>query len=221
MAHMPDMTYPENGLSLTHSSSITIDFNVLDALSPVIIKSIGLPNGMKVGPSEAWLKSRTNSEYVSKVHNAAFDWTFTTDYPGTLNVPGSIQEGSNDRIDFDRLTRKDKILWFKEIDLFEDELADHGTAGCSVKIRVMETCFFVLLRYFLRIDNVFVRFYDTRYYHEFGKDFVVRERTINEANIPDLKLDDEHLYMLVTPHELYNVVPQTSLAIDKINLSKL
>jgi hypothetical protein len=32
--------------------------------------------------------------------------------------------------------------------------------------RVMKNSFFVLLRYFLRIDNVLVRINDTRFYHE-------------------------------------------------------
>ena len=33
----------------------------------------------------------------------------------------------------------------------------------------MKSSFFILLRYFLRIDNVLVRIHDTRYYHEVNK----------------------------------------------------
>ena len=94
-------------------------------------------------------------------------------------------------------------------------------AKSSVTIRVMSDSFFVLLRYFLRIDNVFVRFYDTRMYHEFGKSYILRERTTHEAPIPELPLkEDEAPHLLTSPAELYNYVPEKELIVDKISLPK-
>ena len=39
----------------------------------------------------------------------------------------------------------------------------------------MDNCFFVLVRYYLRVDGVCVRILDTRIFHEFGTSSVLRE----------------------------------------------
>lgn len=61
-----------------------------------------------------------------------FDWTFTTTYTGTISN-FEIQE-TNERIDVDKLKRREKILFYHDLTLFEDELHDNGIAVCSVKI---------------------------------------------------------------------------------------
>lgn len=235
MNHLPDMTYSNNYLRLEHSpSGLVLEFNVLDSLIPVIVKSIGLPHGLKVSPSEAWLRARMDCEYTRNVKNAEFDWTFSSDYQGTfrlINGQGytDIDECQNplqsllttncpERINMDKLKQRNPIEFFDEIVLFEDELADHGVSNCSVKIRVMSDCFFILLRYFLRVDNVFVRFYDTRYYHEFNQPYIIREFTNRETTIADLP--DLSPALLINPAELYNHIPQKSIQIDKITLPK-
>jgi len=62
-----------------------------------------------------------------------FDWTFTTDYSGTLTGDFTVTP-TDTRIDLDKLRRREKILFYHELLLFEDELHDNGTAVCSVKI---------------------------------------------------------------------------------------
>lgn len=62
-----------------------------------------------------------------------FDWTFSTQYAGTLQ--GGIQvETTSERIDLDKLRHKDRILFYQDLTLFEDELHDNGIAVCSVKM---------------------------------------------------------------------------------------
>jgi type 2A phosphatase activator TIP41 len=39
----------------------------------------------------------------------------------------------------------------------------------------MDDSFFLLVRYYLRVDGVVVRILDTRIYHEFGSDHLIRE----------------------------------------------
>ena len=39
----------------------------------------------------------------------------------------------------------------------------------------MSDSWFVLVRYYLRVDNVVVRIFDTRLYHEFGTNYILRE----------------------------------------------
>lgn len=61
-----------------------------------------------------------------------FDWTFTTDYTGTIS--GFDVNETNERIDVDKLRQRDKIMFYHELTLFEDELHDNGIAANSVKI---------------------------------------------------------------------------------------
>jgi len=55
----------------------------------------------------------------------------------------------------------------------------------------MPNSFFILLRYFLRIDNVLLRMNDTRYYHEFDSDFILQEYTSREAKVQDLNVSKQ------------------------------
>ena len=48
----------------------------------------------------------------------------------------------------------------------------------------MPSCWFVLLRYWLRVDGVTIRLRDTRCFHAFGKSTVVREHSLKEAPCP-------------------------------------
>lgn len=50
----------------------------------------------------------------------------------------------------------------------------------------MPTCFFVLQRLWLRIDGVLFRMVDTRVFHEFGTDYVLREFQAKEAAFRDV-----------------------------------
>lgn len=68
-------------------------------------------------------------EHVAK----PFDWTFTTDYQGTL-LGGLQAEASDLHIDLEKLKKREQILFYSDVTLFEDELHDNGTAICSVKI---------------------------------------------------------------------------------------
>lgn len=48
--------------------------------------------------------------------------------------------------------------------LYEDELGDNGCSMLGVKVRVMPSGFLILQRFFLRVDNVVFRIFDTRMY---------------------------------------------------------
>lgn len=61
-----------------------------------------------------------------------FDWTFTTNYMGTITGLNVLD--TDEKIDLEKLKRKDKILFYHDLTLFEDELHDNGIASLSVKI---------------------------------------------------------------------------------------
>jgi len=65
-----------------------------------------------------------------------YDWTFTTLYQGTMPPETTVERQpapSPVQIPLDKLKLPDPIYWFDEVHLFEDELADNGTAELSIK----------------------------------------------------------------------------------------
>lgn len=87
----------------------------------------------------------------------------------------------------DKLRRPDPILFFDEVDLYEDELGDNGMSCLSVKVRVMPACLLLLSRFFLRLDNVIFRVRDTRVYVEFETGQVLRDYCTMEGAYAKLK----------------------------------
>ncbi|KAK5643635.1 hypothetical protein RI129_007480 [Pyrocoelia pectoralis] len=179
LPHLPEMVFPNNVLSLTHSSGVQIEFNALDALKLVSNGELAL----KVSYADAWKESRDPSNLMEKIK--PFDWTFSTNYSGSFSGPLHI-ESTEERIDIERLKEREKILFYQELMLFEDELHDNGIASCTVKIRVMPSSFFILLRYFLRVDGVMVRINDTRYFHDFSTQYILKEYTNRESPVQRL-----------------------------------
>ena len=122
---------------------------------------------------------------------ATSDWTYSTPYKGTvryLNTAASkIRDETSLEIDcnkdevpqenlkatypteasipFEMLSPENPILHFGEIYLFECDLDDCGYTMSKVRFRVMKDCYYILLRYFLRVDGVKVRIFDTRIFH--------------------------------------------------------
>jgi type 2A phosphatase activator TIP41 len=91
-----------------------------------------------------------------------------------------LKEGTGAQIPLELLKRRDPILFFDEVVLFESELDDNGISLVSVKLRVMEQRMLLLCRQFMRVDGVVVRVRDTRAYVDFVEDVVVREYTAKE-----------------------------------------
>jgi len=227
--HLPEMVFGHSFLRLQHQGGVCLEFNAKDALTGVD-KSAALP---KVAYAQQWLQSKHSAGTLQETPTLDYDWTFSTDYKGTLSTHtdehqevGICSSGS-EQIDLDQLKRPDPILFFCEILLFEDELADNGISTLSVKLRVMPTCFFALLRFWLRIDNVLFRFRDTRIYHKFGTNSVLREVQSKEIafdkiaqTLPDSShLNDPNLVATLIPQQLVYVEKNT-LVINKMFLLK-
>ena len=52
----------------------------------------------------------------------------------------------------------------------------------------MPSGFFVLHRFYLRVDDVLIRINDTRLYYEKGNDYILREYTSKYSKTKDLKV---------------------------------
>lgn len=94
---------------------------------------------------------------------------------------------SEQELPLEKLRRPDPILFFDEVDLYEDELGDNGMSLLSIKVRVMPERLLLLSRFFLRLDDVIFRVRDTRLYVEFGTGQVLRDVSVMESPYAKLK----------------------------------
>lgn len=198
-SHLPEMVFGDSSLVLKHVNSGTkIHFNAFDAL--VGWKLEALPP-VEVPAAEKWkFRSKPSQQVILD-----YDYTFTTPYCGSETIEidteqhgrGGISEGtcslhwedSEEQIDVVALASKEPILFYDEVVLYEDELADNGVSLLTVKVRVMPSCWFLLLRFWLRVDGVLMRLRDTRMHCVFGvgaNPVILRESCWREATFQDL-----------------------------------
>lgn len=105
----------------------------------------------------------------------------------SINVDSKLYlEKTDEDIPLHNLTASNPIKWYCEYHLYEDELGDCGLSQAVFRFRVMGDCFFGLVRHYLRIDDVVVRIYDTRIYHDFGKNYILREFSARESTFEEL-----------------------------------
>ncbi|CAF4955623.1 unnamed protein product [Rotaria sp. Silwood1] len=109
---------------------------------------------------------------------------------GTLRSSGNSTwrvESTDQQLDLEKLKRQEPILFYDELTLYEDELADNGISNLILKIRCMPSGFFVLLRFYMRVDGVIIRCFDTRYHYEVGNTYILREYIERESPVSLLK----------------------------------
>lgn len=179
------MTFARNILRVYHDDGFGIEFKPLDAL-----KEVRKRCEEKVHASEEWIKLREQHSEAQLI-NQNFDWTFTTEYVGTLlpgeckaqipsdhkpemrrlnkieRLPSSNKEDdlkiqvqpSKLSINLDKLRVREEILFFDEIVLYEDELADNGVSKLDVRIvrDLFLFLFFILLIFVLNFTESHAR----------------------------------------------------------------
>ncbi|KAB1208467.1 TIP41-like protein [Morella rubra] len=184
-SHLPEMVFGESSLVLKHVKSGTkIHFNAFDAL--VGWKQEALPP-VEVPAAAKWKFRSKPSEQVI----LDYDYTFTTPYHGSETIEvdtgkcgkGEISqkrcnllwEDCEEKIDVGSLASKEPILFYDEVVLYEDELADNGVSLLTVKV--------------LRVDGVLMRLRDTRMHCVFGvsaNPIILREISWREATFEAL-----------------------------------
>lgn len=127
MDHLPEMVFPKNSLVIKHKNGALIEFNALDALKKV---NFQMSPNMKVACAEEWQQTRPNDTPPTK----QFDWTFCTSYEGSVGDDFVVDANTELRIDLTKLMKRERILFYHDLTLYEDELHDNGISVCSVKI---------------------------------------------------------------------------------------
>jgi type 2A phosphatase activator TIP41 len=204
---VPEMTFGNNSVTVAGPNGLQCEFNTQESLDSV--DKTG-SKGIKVSYSEQWNRTRHGSQLKKNVNCRArdsedikgivkpYDWTYTTPYRGSVNRPAVYGPNfvyvltqnlldSEQELPLDKLRRPDPILFYDEVDLYEDELGDNGISLLSIKVRVMPERMLLLARFFLRLDDVIFRVRDTRLYVEFGTGQVLRDYSVMESPYAKLK----------------------------------
>ena len=125
---------------------------------------------------EAWLCAQTGQVGATDAGAAK----------ATPDSPWTAHKGSG--LDMAMLRRRDlPIEHYVDIPLYEDELDDNGESMVRLRLRVMPTCFLILLRHALRVDGMFIRQCETRIFHKFGTPYVLRERRLAKATLQPMR----------------------------------
>mmetsp|Transcript_13902 Transcript_13902/g.21039 ORF Transcript_13902/g.21039 Transcript_13902/m.21039 type:complete len:331 (+) Transcript_13902:44-1036(+) len=188
---LPEMLF-DSYIKLTYKD-LEIKFDAMGALENALLNKLknyegGAVESVKVSCS--WDSSDIVEDRIlgkkTKIEERHdnMEWTFNSIYEGDYSK--SDVQTKDEEIDYELLKKPEEIEFFDDIILYEDELHDHGTCESRVKIRCMPSCFFILLRCFLRVDGVIVRIIDTRVFHKFGSKHVIKEHTFREIAIPVL-----------------------------------
>lgn len=127
LPHLPDMVFHKNSLVLEHENGAVISFDPLESLKKVRSEKLDI----RVSCSDEWRETRPKDKTEEKLK--PFDWTFSTNYQGTINDKLTV-ESTDLKIDKFKLMVKEQILFYDDLTLFEDELHDNGTSVSSVKI---------------------------------------------------------------------------------------
>lgn len=244
--NLPGMLFDTNALRLRFMGKNAHPINANSDANPVFELSFTARDALSmVGSADPSIRVRAAARWVGKNDRAdvevtkiehASDWTFSTKYKGTINPQTCIKSidttsvtterqlyeaaTANQLVPIDYTALKNTqlpILYSSHIILFEDELDDNGISSYKVRIRVMPTFFFILARFFLRVDGVLLRVYDTRYYHRFGTDVLVRETSSKEARL-DSTWAAIHPSSLRDPDDVSSRLPKLSSTLDNINL---
>lgn len=101
LPHLPEMLFADNSLEILHKNGFGIKFYALDALRRVDAHR----DLIKVAYAGEWKESRTSQEGVDNVVQP-HDWTYTTDYNGTI-IPGELESikviPTKERINLEKL----------------------------------------------------------------------------------------------------------------------
>ncbi|KAF3356626.1 hypothetical protein VdG1_06249 [Verticillium dahliae VDG1] len=219
------MIFGDNLVSLTHApSGWSLAFNAYDALDHVDKTE---KNMLQVAYARDWSSSREKTSAGIKEVVKPYDWSYSTDYDGTLAAGAQAFQPTTKEIPLELLKRRDPILFFDEVMLYESELDDNGISIFSVKVRVHEQRMLLLCRLFMRLDNVLVRIRDTRVYVDFAEDYVLREYTAKEDSWANVKrslfmsgrLPDDITIALRDANLLSTLLPTVGRKIEEVKLS--
>ena len=174
---LPEAIFNKNTLVMRHEASgAKLSFNAEGALLHWLTNSLAHgASGLTVPAAHlgSWKeKVQQQTQQTGDAGRRDWDWTYSNEYSGVGAdaaggpLPWSPHRGAG--IDMALLRKREPILFFADLPLYQDDLHDNGASEARLRIRVMPSCFFVLLRHWLRVDGMLVRQHDARFFTRFG-----------------------------------------------------
>ena len=193
------------------------DFDCIDALRCVKMED----NGMRISGSQEWIRSRQEHSSYHHIHKP-YDWTYTPhNYLGSPSLNHTVistSETAVKEIDWDLLKRQEEILYYKRLVLFEDELNDNGLALLHIRLRIMPSCLFMLMQFFLRLEGQIFRVHELRVFYRFDEPgVVVREWVEKEADYEYIRATCTMEQMMNSDH-VSQLLPVKHRRIDNLVL---
>ena len=196
--HLPEIFYGFNRLFLINKSkNFCYEFNPLQMLS---LANYTQRKKLLKEKEIYYIPNQAKSQY-SKTDDSKNeeDWSFSSPYMGHItsinNSPMSkyypeIKETKVFKKEKTNLkypeTKVENVLNYNQIHFFEDELGDIGFSEGKIGFGVMNECFLGLMRCYLRVDNMVVRNIDTKIYHKFGDNYIIRNFLVKEKTYDEL-----------------------------------
>ena len=196
--HLPEIFYGFNRLFLVNKSyNFCYEFNPLQMLS---LANYTQRKKLLKEKEIYYIPNQAKSQY-SKTDDTKNeeDWSFSSPYMGHItsinNSPMSkyypeIKETKVFKKEKTNLkypeTKVENVLNYNQIHFFEDELGDIGFSEGKIGFGVMNECFLGLMRCYLRVDNMLVRNIDTKIYHKFGDNYIIRNFLVKEKTYDEL-----------------------------------
>ena len=196
--HLPEIFYGFNRLFLINKSkNFCFEFNPLQMLS---LANYSQRKKLLKEKEIYYIPNQAKSQY-SKADDSKNeeDWSFSSPYMGHItsinNSPMSkyypeIKETKVFKKEKTNLkypeTKVENVLNYNQIHFFEDELGDIGFSEGKIGFGVMNECFLGLMRCYLRVDNMVVRNIDTKIYHKFGDNYIIRNFLVKEKTYDEL-----------------------------------
>jgi len=215
-SHLPEIFFGYNRLYLVNKSLNfsyefsplqMIDLSLFSKRKECLNKNLILydPPEVKVLHENHWKNLKMPRDDIIKVE-AKSDWTYSSSYMGNFSCINNSDEIKNlfknenfeDKtfkneindalnIPIEKLGPNNPIIHYEEINFYEDELNDNGICQTKIRFRIMDDCFYGILRSYLRVDNVTIRNMDTRIFHAFGENNIIRMFTVKDMSYDQLK----------------------------------
>lgn len=196
--HLPEIFYGFNRLFLINKTkNFCYEFNPLQMLS---LANYTQRKKLLKEKEIYYIPNQAKSQY-SKTDDSKNeeDWSFSSPYMGHItSINISPMSKYYPEIKETKVFKKEKtnikypetkvenVLNYNQIHFFEDELGDIGFSEGKIGFGVMNECFLGLMRCYLRVDNMVVRNIDTKIYHKFGDNYIIRNFLVKEKNYDEL-----------------------------------
>jgi len=169
--NLPEVCFSQATVIVTLSpEGPTLTWTVFDALQEWSAAHANIPVGSDaVCRGVSVLKSVDAALWSNKAVQTEFhyDWTYTTPFSVSTFGDWSPLAASGMAMGLLKDTAQ-PILYYDEIELYEDDLHDNGVVNHRIKLRLMPTCLYVLSRCWVRVDSLLLQCRETRIMVEFA-----------------------------------------------------